>query len=784
MVASHLNSMTTRILTLGSLFLLLSGCSPKTSDMLVARVGETPITLGDYENLYIKSNGSREQAASSTMEEREKFLGLMTNFRLKLADAYTQGLDRRPEVKDEIKQYKGSLTASYLTDREVTAPGIKKIFQRRQEEIRASHILFTLAPTATPEDSAAAYTKAYDVIRMLKAGASFDSLAVEYSQDPSAKQNRGDLYYFTGGQMVPAFEDAAYAMKVGEVSSTPIRTQFGLHIIKVIKRKPAPGEVQSSHIMIRFEKQDPTPEDTLAAYMKIKAIQDSIKAGVDFAMLAQRNSEDPGSAARGGDLGMFTRRRWVQAFDEVAVEMKPGQVSDIVRTIYGYHIIKCVDAKPPKTFEESQAEYRQLYQQTGFQDDYNKYLDRLKRETGYSLNEAVVSQFIASLDTNTSTRDTSWFTGIPSELGRAPMFKFTSRSISVDSVVGIIKNRPDMTNTPLRPASIRSSLDKVGEQLVYEVKSESIEREHPEFGAIMKEYTEGILLYQIEQDRVWNRIAVSDSALRLYHGQNKEKFKFPDRVDFSALKVTNDSAAQAFRARLVRGETFERLAAEDSARLNQPKSYQTIFKSGSSSLSAQTVKVLAAVAKALQAETELKLNLIAHYDTTGNTKTRGARLANARLSAIKNHLIKKLRVAENRLSTSTRLAARGVSDSIAAAMYVRVDLELAGRRPLIGPIEHAVLPPATDERSQHADSLTAGEYSLPFSYQNSWYIVRLNKKDPSRIKTFEEAGTEVSSAFQEYESKRLEREWLDGLKVAHPVVEYKEVLKHAFAPNN
>lgn len=784
MVASHLNSMTTRVLTLGFLLLLISGCSPKTSDMLVAKVGETPITLGDYENLYIKSNGSREQAASSTMEEREKFLGLMTNFRLKLADAYTQGLDRRPEVKDEIKQYKGSLTASYLTDREVTAPGIKKIFQRRQEEIRASHILFTLAPTATPEDSAAAYTKAYDVIRMLKAGASFDSLAVEYSQDPSAKQNRGDLYYFTGGQMVPAFEDAAYGMNVGEVSSTPIRTQFGVHIIKVLKRKPAPGEVQSSHIMIRFEKQDPTPEDTLAAYMKIKTIQDSIKAGVDFAMLAQRNSEDPGSAARGGDLGMFTRRRWVQSFDEVAVEMKPGQVSDIVRTIYGYHIIKCVNAKPPKTFEESQAEYRQLYQQTGFQDDYNKYLDRLKRETGYSLNETVVSQFIASLDTNTSTRDTSWFTVIPSELGRAPMFKFTSRSISVDSVVGIIKNRPDMTNTPLRPASIRSSLDKVGEQLVYEVKSESIEREHPEFGAIMKEYTEGILLYQVEQDRVWNRIVVSDSALRLYHGQNKEKFKFPDRVDFSALKVTNDSAAHAFRARLVRGETFERLAAEDSARLNQPKGYQTIFKSGSSSLSPQTVKVLAAVAKVLQAEADLKLNLVAHYDTTGNTKTRGARLANARLTAIKNHLTKKLRVAENRLSTSTRLTTRTVSDSVANAMYVRVDLELAGRRPLIGPIEHAVLPPTTDERSQHADSLTVGEYSLPFSYQNSWYIVRLNKKDPSRIKTFEEAGTEVSSAFQEYESKRLEREWLDGLKVAHPVVEYKEVLKHAFAPIN
>jgi hypothetical protein len=81
-----------------------------------------------------------------------------------------------------------------------------------------------------------------------------------------------------------------------------------------------------------------------------------------------------------------------------------------------------------------------------------------------------------------------------------------------------------------------------------------------------------------------------------------------------------------------------------------------------------------------------------------------------------------------------------------------------------------------------ADSLQVGTFSSPFNYRGNYTIVRLNKREPARRKTFAEAGTEVSSAFQEYESKRLEKEWLDGLRQRYPVVEYKEALKNAFAP--
>ncbi len=432
----------TRLACSGVLLLIVAvlagGCSPKEQELVVATVGPEKITLSEYEKLYVKSNGSWEQGAAASQEDREKFLDLIIKYRLKLEDAYKEGLQNKPEVRTEIQQYKGSLAASFTTEREIISPGLHHLYTMRNEEIRASHILISLSPTSSSTDSLNAYKKAYEIITEAKSGGDFGDLAVAYSADPSAKQNRGDLYYFTAGQMVLPFEDAVYALKAGEISSVPVRTEYGLHIIKVFDRKPAAGEIRCSHIMIRFNNQAPSPEDTLAGYKKMKALQDSLALGIDFAELAKRNSGDGGSAAHGGDLGWFARRRWVQPFDEVAFTLKPGQISGIVRTIYGYHLIKCYEAKPPKSFEESKQDLQSVYQQLRFQGDHNKYIAKVKKEVGYVQNDSVVAKFIAACDTGKSIRDSAWTSGITRSLGRSTIMSFGGRPVSVDSIVAII----------------------------------------------------------------------------------------------------------------------------------------------------------------------------------------------------------------------------------------------------------------------------------------------------------------------------------------------------------
>jgi peptidyl-prolyl cis-trans isomerase SurA len=761
--------------------LLAAGCASKQSEVLVAQVGRNPITLTDYENLYLKSSGNREQAAASSMEEREKFLGLLTNFHLKLADAYERGMDKRPDVQEEIRRYKGSLAASFLTEREVTVPGLRRMYQRRAEEIRAKHILLNLSPDASPEDSASVYMKAHEIIGLLQQGANFESLALEHSQDPTASQNKGDLYYFSSGHMVGPFEDAAYAMKVGEISTTPVRTQFGLHILKIVDRKLSPGETHCGHIMIRFDRMDPSPEDTMVAYGKIKAIQDTLMQGGDFPELAQRHSGDPGSAHRGGDLGWFARRRWVLPFDEVAFTLKPGEYSDIVRTAYGYHIIKCYDTRPPKPFEEIRKDLQQTYQQLRFQEDYGKYLANLKRQVGYVRHRDVVEEFIDACDSTKSTRDTTWIEDIRPELRARAIMSFTGRNVTVDDVIATVKERPDMHTTILRAAAIHGILDKIAEQVAYEVRAETIEKDYPEFRSMLKEYVDGILLYQIEQEQIWGRVTVTDEPLRAFFDANRERFAFPDRVDFSEIRVGTDSIAEVMHRKLMSGATFDDLLREDEQRLARPTKFQMVFGGGASSLTPQSRGVLGTIAADLKDDLHLRVIFTAYADT-GRRKVQNESLASKRLDAAKKRLVDQLKIAEDRITVVVRPIPHTEDASDRSAYALRVDAEITGRRPLLlSGIENHILPVTGDERSMAANSLQDGEYTRPIKVRNAFSILRLNTREPARLKTFEEAGTEVSSAFQEYESKRLEREWLDGLRKRYRVVEYKESLKNAFA---
>jgi peptidyl-prolyl cis-trans isomerase SurA len=772
-------------LTVIILTLVLVGCSPKEHDVLVASVNKDPITIGEYERLYLKNNASRDAGAKMTQEERETFLNLLVKYRLKLSDAYREGLDRRPDVVSELLQYKGSLAASFSIERDIVAPGIRKLYDLRNEEIRASHILLSLSQNASAADSAAAYAKAFEIIAKLKAGEPFDSLAVLNSQDPSAKQNKGDLYYFTAGQMVPPFEQAAFSMKVGEISAVPVRTRFGLHIIKVMDRKPAPGEIHCSHIMASFTKPNPSPDDTLAAYAKILAVQDSLVKGYDFAELAKRNSGDLGSAPRGGDLGWFGRRRWVQPFDETAFLLKPGQRSAVIRTSYGYHIISCLEARPRKTFDEAKDETKQLYMQTRFQDDYAAYMAALKKEVRFHSSDSVITLFFAALDTMKTTRDSGWASGVTPELGRAAMFTVMSGPVSTDSVIAIVRSRPDLANTPLRSAQVRSMLDKIADQLCFASKADDLERKNPDFAAIMKEYKEGILLYQIEQDRVWNRVNLSDSSLHHYFDSHRDRFVFPDRVNVTQVRSNTQEQTMFVRAQLDKGKSIEECVREDSIRMSAPLSFPVRFTAKSATLSAAAKKSLAPMIRELVADPGLTVRLTVRPDTSTQRRASEA-LAGRRLDAVAKYMAKEAGLADTRLTRVTRAlpaAAQGKADTAKAGLTLTA--ELVGRQARIaGKPETLILPTATDERTRKADSLAVGAYTAPIYFNGAWVIVRLNSRDAARQKSFEEAGPEVSSLFQDAESKRLEKEWIAGLRRDFPVVEHPELLNKAFAPEH
>jgi len=762
------------ILMLG-LLIIVQGCSPKAHETLVASVGNEDITLGEYEALYIKSNGSREHGEKASLEDRKRFLDLMINYRLKLADAYGRGMHLRKDVQEEIAQYEGSLAQSFITEREIVAPGVQELYDRKSEEIRASHILIGLKPNPTAAESTEAYTTMYEVLAEAQAGADFALLAKQFSTDPSAKKNSGDLYYFTAGQMVRPFEDAAYAMQKGELSRVPVRTQYGLHVLHITDRQPASGEVHCSHIMKRFSSPAPTPEDTLSAYTRISAIRDSIVQGEDFALLAKRHSDDHGSATQGGDLGWFARRRWVQPFDEVALSLQPGEVSGIVRTPFGYHIIKCHERRPWKSFQESEEEMRNLYKRLRFQEDYQEYLQALKKELQYSRNDTVVAQFLRSLDSTKTTRDSAWASLVSPSLGASTMLSLAGERFSVDTVVALINTRRDLGAIRLTASSVFTVLDKTAERLLFAAKAKRLKETDPEFASIVHEYTEGILLYQAEQENVWEKVHATDSLLHDYFDTHRESFRYPDRVTFTEIRSSSEAGARAIHTMLVSGLSPANVAEQDSIRMAAPTEFEASFAKRSSRLSQTTGKLLASIAADLRKDSTLRVRILAQPDTTQG-KSQSMRMASRRLLSLHAQLVKALAVDPLRIDSLVK-----PQGSAAAKDPDTILLSLTGRRPLVvGAVTSTTLAPEADERAKQADSLTVGDFSEPFHLKGNYVIVQLNGRDPARLKTFEEAGPEVSTAFQDYESKRIESLWLEELRQKYPVIRHNEVLNIAF----
>ena len=663
----------------------------------VADIAGDKISVAEFEQVYAKNNGGMEAAAKTSLEEKQKFLDLYVKFRLKVKDAYEHGYDKDPELKKELSDYRGNLAVSYMVDQEITKPALEKMYQRKLKEVRASHILIRVAPNASPEDTVKAFTAAQKIIDSLKMGIPFETLAVHNSQDPSVQQNKGDLYYFTAGAMVPEFEDAVFSMKAGEFSTTPIRTQFGYHVVKVMDVQQNQGQVHAAHIMKRLAS-NASAEDSAKAANELSAARDSIvNHNGDFGDFAKRLTDDTYSAPRGGDIGFIDRGRIVKEFDQALFALKDGDVSGVVKTQFGLHLIKRLGTKGVPAFGEIEQQLKTEYQRSRFQKDYNRMVEKSKAAYNFTMDENVLKEFAASVDTTKTTADAVWDSTVSSETRSKILFTFANEKVSVGTVISRAKENQELQNLSLKnPSSVQTIVKKIGDALVMEYQALQMQSKFPDFAQIMKEYEEGILLFKGEQENVWNKVAPSDSILRIYYEQNKAKYVWPDRVNVQEIYVKTDSIAHLVQKALT-GYTVDSLVAKKTKRKTRKVQYDT--------LKIKVAPISFDSAAAL-------------FNKRGNT-----------------------------------IAARGVM---------------------------GLQPVSTNEITKQAwtweekDALTYVPRDGGFSFIN------VLQKDPAREKTFEEAQSEVSSAYQESETKRLSDAWVEELKKKYPVVINEEALKKAF----
>ena len=536
--------------------LFLLGCG--TSTPIIATVGDEKITLSYFEDNYSKNNGGWDTSAISSIEDRQRFLDLLIKFRLKVKEARTQGLEKDSAIISEMETYNNTVAQSYMIEKEVVEPGLQRMYDRKKDEVRASHILFRLRPNAAPQDTVKAYELAINTLAQIPY-VPFDTLAFKYSEDPSAKDNYGNLGFFSGGRMVPEFEDAAYSLKSGDYNKTPIRTQYGYHIIKVTDHQPNPGSVRISHILLRF-KED--LKDTAAVRDTVWMIYRKLKSGASFTEMMQKYSQDPKSVANNGDIGFYERDRLPQNVADVFYKMKLDSISEPMRFNYGFHIFKLTEKKVMPSFEEMQKDLKEQYKQVRYQHEYNQYLQGLKFQYHVSIDSSIVRKLISSLDTTKISGSEGWKDTLSAEMLKMTLIHSTGNPFTVNDFVENVLTTNDFKNYVLTPDNIWLLTNKMLDVAALEEHARHATERYPALANLLKEYEEGILLYRIEQDEVWKKAIVNDSLLREYYDAHKEEYHWPERINFAEIYTITDSMAKAAYWKIRYGENFLDVAQE------------------------------------------------------------------------------------------------------------------------------------------------------------------------------------------------------------------------------
>ncbi len=524
-------------------------------DIVLSKYDVGKVTMGEFEKEYAKSVGGVEKAKKDSLSQYKDFLKLYTDYKLKLRNAWVRGYDKDPELNKEYNDYLKQIGESYIIEKKIVEPALKKMYDRSKEEIRVSHILIR----TDNKPAKAAEALALSLIKRLKKGESFDSLCKKYSEHTFTKNDGGDLYYITAGQILTPIEDAMYATKVGEVYPKPVKTSYGYHIIKVTDRRPREYKIKASHILIKIKKVN-GKLDTAAAKARADSIYWKLLDGADFAEMAKKYSDDKGSAVKGGNLGYFERRMMIKPFDETAFNMKKGEISKPVETKFGFHIIKVTDIVPLPPFDKMKDKLKKRYEQTRYKSDYKVYVDSIKQEFDFFENDSLLKSIAAKAKDYKFEKGVKEKDGIKNNLDKT-VFKVNDIPSTLDTVIGFGLGEKELQGKKLTFENLRKAAEKLAEKFLFEAKAQELAKTDSAFKALMNEYRNGLLVFKIQQEDIWDKMKIDSTQLKKMYEKEKSKLVTPNEVEFDQIYSRNDSLIINVYKELLNGKrTFDEIA--------------------------------------------------------------------------------------------------------------------------------------------------------------------------------------------------------------------------------
>lgn len=524
----------------------------QSSDILMTIAGKD-VTVGEFMTIYQKNNMANKAIDQDALRE---YLGLFINFKLKVREAEDLGLDTVTSFKTELAGYREQLAKPYFADEATIDNLVQEAYERSKQDVRASHIFIRVAPDALPEDTLIAWNKAKEISQRLAKGEKFEALAFELSDDPSArdreanaqhpfiKGNNGDLGYFTVFDMVYPFESAAYKTDEGQVAK-PVRTEYGYHLIKVTKKQPAMGKVTVAHLYRTIPK-DATAQDSLRVHQKIDSIYAMLQQGARWDSLVKLYTDDKGSAARGGSLPKFGVNRMVPEFIEAIYQLDGvGSYSRPILTSYGWHIIRLEERERVPSFDEAKGDLKQKVIKDG--------RSQIGREvvTQKIIQEYGLIEYKAALEPFYTLVTDSIFLGkwsaVPAVELTAPLFKIGPMVTTQKEFADYLAAKQKRGEKKSIRVYVNSQYHDFLQEKLMLVENANLENKYPEFKALMGEYRDGILLFDLTDKNVWSKAVKDTTGLKNFFENNRSNYLWGQRVDASIYTVSTPEAAVKVR---------------------------------------------------------------------------------------------------------------------------------------------------------------------------------------------------------------------------------------------
>lgn len=515
------------LIGLGSSFQLSAQDNP-----VIFTVANNTVKEKEFKYIYEKNNsGDPDLYSESSVRD---YLDLYINFKLKVKAARDAGLDTTEKYLSEYKDYREQLAEPYLKDTTKLDELVKEAYQRMQEERNANHILIKVPEGAPPEDTTEAYKRAMDVYRQVKNGEkTFEEAARTYSEDEHTKSKGGELGYFSVFDMVYPFENVAFRMKEGEISE-PFRTQYGYHILKMNDKRPYRGHVKTAHIMIQADQSE--KKEWKNANKQIDSVYKALKNGADFEKMVQKYSDDRRSKQNSGrmpEFGSLTRRLPKKFRDEAFGLKEDGAFTEPFQTQYGWHILKRIDKRGVGDFEKERQQIKEQLKESGRHELVRKTsVKRLQKENGHRVYDQNLKAFKKQVDSN--LLNGKWDPDLE-DMEEKPLYEIGDTTFSTRAFAKYLVQNQKSNQYQFLDHAIKEYFRDFESKKTMAYERAHLEEKYPQFRNLITEYKEGILLFEITDEKVWSK-AIKDSAgLKDFYKSHKTSYRQPKRKEATVI---------------------------------------------------------------------------------------------------------------------------------------------------------------------------------------------------------------------------------------------------------